>query len=75
LFNAVVDWVEQRKSPDTILASKVIDGGTRTRPLCPYPSVARWKGVGSTDDAASFVCVGNRHQFEHRYDEWGSDAD
>jgi feruloyl esterase len=28
----------------------------RTRPLCPYPLVAKYKGIGSTDDAASFVC-------------------
>jgi feruloyl esterase len=29
----------------------------RTRPLCPYPQVARWKGIGSTDNAVNFVCV------------------
>jgi len=29
----------------------------RTRPLCAYPRVARWKGSGSTDDAANFSCV------------------
>jgi hypothetical protein len=29
----------------------------RTRPLCPYPQVARYKGTGSIDDAASFSCV------------------
>jgi len=28
----------------------------RTRPLCPYPRVARYKGTGSTDDAANFEC-------------------
>jgi feruloyl esterase len=28
----------------------------RTRPLCPYPQVAQYKGTGSTDDAANFVC-------------------
>jgi hypothetical protein len=28
-----------------------------TRPLCPYPEVARWKGTGSTNDANNFVCV------------------
>ena len=27
-----------------------------TRPLCPYPQVAQYKGVGSTNDAANFVC-------------------
>ena len=27
-----------------------------TRPLCPYPQVAQYKGTGSTNDAANFVC-------------------
>lgn len=29
---------------------------TESRPLCPYPLVAKYKGSGSTDDAANFVC-------------------
>ena len=56
LFNAVVDWVEKGSAPDRILASKAIEGGMQTRPLCPYPARARWRGEGSTDDAASFTC-------------------
>jgi feruloyl esterase len=28
----------------------------RTRPLCPYPQVAKWNGTGSSDDAANFSC-------------------
>jgi hypothetical protein len=57
LFDAVVNWVEKKQAPDTILARKSLaDGGTRTRPLCPYPAVAVWKGSGSTDDAANFRC-------------------
>jgi hypothetical protein len=60
LFQAVVDWVETGRAPDTILASKPIEGGTQTRPLCPYPAQARWTGAGSSDDAASFVCVEGR---------------
>jgi feruloyl esterase len=28
----------------------------RTRPLCPYPQEAQYKGTGSTDQAESFVC-------------------
>ena len=55
---AVIDWVEKGKAPDQIVASKVTDGQTvRTRPLCPYPQVARYKGQGSIDDAANFSCV------------------
>lgn len=29
----------------------------RTRPLCPYPQTARYKGEGGIDDAASFMCA------------------
>ena len=55
---AVIDWVEKGKAPDTLLASKVANGQVvRTRPLCPYPQVARYKGQGSVDEAASFSCV------------------
>jgi feruloyl esterase len=55
---AIIDWVEKGKAPDTIIASKVVNGQTvRTRPLCPYPQVARYKGTGSIDEAANFSCV------------------
>jgi hypothetical protein len=62
LIDALVQWVENGKAPDTILASGQIDGRTRTRPLCPYPAQARWTGEGSSEDAANFVCVGNDRQ-------------
>jgi feruloyl esterase len=58
---AVIDWVEKGKAPDSMLASKVADGKVvRTRPLCPYPQVARYKGQGSIDEAANFSCVAPR---------------
>jgi tannase/feruloyl esterase len=57
----VIDWVEKSKAPDSLLASKVTNGAVaRTRPLCPYPQVARYKGQGSIDDAANFSCVAPR---------------
>jgi feruloyl esterase len=56
--SAVVDWVEKGKAPDSIVAKKIVSGQvTRSRPLCPYPQVARYKGQGSVDDAANFSCV------------------
>lgn len=60
---ALERWVEKGIAPDTIIAAKRVadsdptKGVLRTRPLCAYPQVARWKGTGSTDDAANFVCV------------------
>jgi feruloyl esterase len=41
-----------------MIASRVVDNlVVRTRPLCPYPQVARYSGQGSIDEAASFRCV------------------
>ncbi len=58
---AVIDWVERNKAPDSLLASKVTNGTVvRTRPLCPYPQVARYSGQGSIDDAANFSCAAPR---------------
>jgi feruloyl esterase len=57
MLAALERWVEQGKAPDSIPASRVVDGKTvRTRPLCPYPQEAVYKGSGSTDDAANFAC-------------------
>ncbi len=58
---AVIDWVEKGLAPASLVASQVTDGRiVRTRPLCPYPQVARYKGQGSIDDAANFSCVAPR---------------
>ena len=54
---ALERWRESGAPPDQLIASHV--SGTRvdmTRPLCPYPQLAQYKGVGSTNDAANFVC-------------------
>ncbi len=57
-LSLIEQWVEQGKAPDQMIASRVTQGEVdRTRPLCPYPQVARYQGAGSTDDAASFACV------------------
>jgi feruloyl esterase len=58
LLEAILSWVEQGKAPDTLTAARRDQSGvaTRSRPLCVYPLVARYKGRGSTDDAASFEC-------------------
>jgi len=50
-------WVEKGKAPDSILASHLTAGKVdKTRPLCPYPQTANYKGSGDTNDAANFVC-------------------
>lgn len=53
----LVTWVEKGVEPDHITGAKVVDGKTvRSRPLCPYPNVAKFKGTGSIDDEANFAC-------------------
>jgi Tannase and feruloyl esterase len=57
MVDALQQWVEQKKAPEQIVASHSRNGAVdRTRPLCPYPQVAKYKGSGSTDEAANFVC-------------------
>jgi pimeloyl-ACP methyl ester carboxylesterase len=68
-LTALVDWVERGVAPDRIVAGARGAGNaggvntdvpstwsaTRTRPLCPYPLVARYKS-GDSEQAASFAC-------------------
>jgi tannase/feruloyl esterase len=50
-------WRESNQAPEQILASHVSNGTVdMTRPLCPYPQVAVYKGTGSINDAANFSC-------------------
>jgi feruloyl esterase len=52
MLTALENWVEKKQTPASIMASRP----NRTRPLCPYPQVATYKGSGSTDEAANFMC-------------------
>ena len=55
---ALEDWRENGKAPEKIIASHMTNGvADRTRPLCPFPQVATYKGSGSTDQAENFVCA------------------
>lgn len=50
-------WRETGRAPDRIEASRVVNGQVeRTRPLCPYPQAATYKGSGGIDDSKNFVC-------------------
>jgi feruloyl esterase len=57
-LEALLAWVEDGKAPETLLATRRDQNGavTRSRPLCAYPLVAKYKGSGSTNEAANFVC-------------------
>jgi Tannase and feruloyl esterase len=57
MLGALEQWVEHGRAPDRVAASLMSEGkAVRIRPLCPYPQVAHYKGAGSTDVAANFVC-------------------
>jgi feruloyl esterase len=53
----IEEWMAKGTAPAQIIASHATEGKIdRTRPLCPYPQVAVYKGSGSTDEAANFSC-------------------
>jgi feruloyl esterase len=54
---AMERWRESGIAPDRIVATRIIDGRAEmTRPLCPYPQVAVYSGVGSINDEGNFTC-------------------
>jgi feruloyl esterase len=84
ILTPVMAWVESGRRPGKIIASKVANGAvTRTRPVYPYPTVARYDGTGSIDDAANFVAYTPRQEprsdyhwlgerlYSHGYQTWG----
>jgi feruloyl esterase len=55
---AIESWVATNKAPTSIIASHLTNGTIdKTRPLCPFPQVAKYKGAGDTNDAANFACA------------------
>ncbi len=55
LLSALVGWVERGEAPERVIATGAAFPG-RSRPLCPYPQHAHYKGSGNPEDAASFEC-------------------
>jgi feruloyl esterase len=55
---AIAGWVEEDRAPARIAARKEADGKVvMTRPICPHPQVARYRGRGDTNDERSFECA------------------
>jgi feruloyl esterase len=59
---AIEHWVESGTAPTALVATKHAgDDATKeaqaTRPICPYPQVAKYMGQGDPNEAASFACV------------------
>jgi len=63
MYSALEQWVEKGVAPSRFIATKYVNdtdhtkGIKMTRPLCPYPEVAKYKGTGDINDAANFVCT------------------
>jgi feruloyl esterase len=55
LLSAIVDWVEKGQAPARVIATGSAFAG-RTRPLCPYPQHAHYRGGGDSESAGSFSC-------------------
>ncbi|MCY4012574.1 MAG: tannase/feruloyl esterase family alpha/beta hydrolase [Gammaproteobacteria bacterium] len=57
-LEAIRAWVEDGKAPERLVSLQLDESGTvsRTRPICPYPQVASYRGEGDPDDEASFAC-------------------
>lgn len=60
IYAALEDWVEKGTAPGEIVATKYDDSkkAIMTRPLCPYPQIANYKGAGDPNDYTNFVCTG-----------------
>ncbi|MEH6437740.1 tannase/feruloyl esterase family alpha/beta hydrolase [Massilia sp. DD77] len=70
MLTPLVNWVEKGQAPDSVTAGARGAGNaggvnsdlpaawsaSRSRPLCPYPKVARYKGSGDVEQASSFAC-------------------
>jgi Tannase and feruloyl esterase len=59
---ALINWVEQGRAPDKLIVTKRVGNKPqgaieRTRPLCPYPRLARWDGTGDWNSVDSFRCA------------------
>jgi feruloyl esterase len=54
-LTAIENWVEKGTPPASMLATKA--NSPISRPLCPYPQLAHYKGSGDTNDAANYVCA------------------
>jgi pimeloyl-ACP methyl ester carboxylesterase len=55
LLDPIVTWVEKGVAPESVTATGAAFPG-RSRPLCPYPLHAQYKGSGDTEQAANFEC-------------------
>jgi feruloyl esterase len=57
MLTPLENWIEKGVAPTAVVAThSTNEVADRTRPLCPYPQVAKYIGTGSVDEAANFRC-------------------
>lgn len=56
MLSAIVNWVEKGSAPEEVIATGSAFP-SRSRPLCPYPEHAQYKGTGDPQDAKNFECI------------------
>jgi len=66
LTGALENWVERGVAPAQLIATHVPRrdepaAPPMSRPLCPYPAIARYRG-GPANEAASFVCAAGQRR-------------
>jgi feruloyl esterase len=57
ILEALDRWVTTGTAPEKIIGTGQANGVKMTRPLCPYPKVAKYMGQGDPTSAQSFACV------------------
>ncbi|HMH65704.1 MAG TPA: tannase/feruloyl esterase family alpha/beta hydrolase [Rhizomicrobium sp.] len=59
VVSALDAWVVKHQAPAQLIAAHLDDNKKvdRTRPLCPFPQEARYKGTGDGNDAGNFICA------------------
>jgi feruloyl esterase len=67
LLTPLLNWVESGAAPDRVVATMPGGPVTRTRPVYPYPLVARYDGSGSTDDATNFVATNPNQRVDDHF--------
>jgi feruloyl esterase len=68
ILAALDRWVEHGTAPNQLIASHFTNGiADKTRPICAYPKVARYRGTGDPNDPGSFVCLSDWDDFDRDY--------
>jgi Tannase and feruloyl esterase len=68
LLTPLLNWVENGAAPTRVVATQTSNGTVvRTRPVFPYPLVARYTGTGSIDDATNFTPARPEHPTQDHF--------